>query len=571
MRILTAAGVLSICACLLAAQEASKPPDAKASEPKPSFEAAHVQMSPNTRQQFGRFNPVRDGRYEIQTATIVDMIRTAYGFQNDKIIGGPNWLEMTRYDITAKVPAETSPDNLKLMLQSLLADRFGLKAHKDTKPLPTYALMAGKKPNLKEAAGSGETGCHPQAGAPPGPGGGGTIVFSTSANTAPVTIRLGPGGTVTYTCRNLTMTAFVSEMRSMFGANLGTNPILEETGLKGAWDFDIHYSMNMIGFLGSDQGDHISFADAVEKQLGLKLEKREVPTPVIVVDSVNEKPTPDGPDVAEALPPVVYPTEFDVASVKPSEPFTPGAPPRMMRFGMQPGGRFESNGLPLRFLIDRAFNSNNREAVQGVPDFAQTERYDITAKVNLPPSANMQDNELLAPLVRGLLVDRFKMKYHTEERPVTAYALSGSKPKMKKSDPASRTHCTQGNAPAGSPPGSRTLTCQNVTMAQFAEQLQGMTPDLPWPVEDATHLEGNWDLTLTFMANPQLASLAARASAVAGGGGGGDAATPQAADPSGGYTIFEAIEKQLGLKLEKVKRNESVVVIDHLEAKPTEN
>ena len=95
---------------------------------------------------------------------------------------------MTRYDITARVPSETSPDNLKLMLQSLLAERFGLKAHTETKPLPTYALTLGKKPNLKESHESGETGCRPQAGPPPsasgGPGGG-TIIFSTAANSTP--------------------------------------------------------------------------------------------------------------------------------------------------------------------------------------------------------------------------------------------------------------------------------------------------------------------------------------------------------------------------------------------------
>lgn len=568
MRIAAAIATL-VCMPLISAQEPGKPTDEKLSGPKPSFETARIRMSAKTRQQFGRFNPVRGGRYEIQSASMIDMIRTAYGFQNDKILGGPNWLEMTRYDVTAKVPAETSPDDLKRMLQSLLAERFGLKAHTDTKPLPTYALAPGKKPNLKQGDGSGETGCRAQPGPPPSPGGApgaATIMFSTSMSGTPTTIRLGPGSTVAYTCKNVTMAAFVDAMHTMIGANLGTNPILDETGLKGAWDFEIRYSLTLIGFPG-DPGDRIPFGEALEKQLGLKLEKREVPTSVIVVDSVNEQPTPDPPGAAEALPPIVYPTEFDVASVKPSEPMTPGSAPRMMRFGMQPGGRFEANGFPLRFLLDRAFNSQNREFIQGVPDFAQTERYDVSAKVTLPPYANPQDDESIATLIRNMLVDRFKMKYHTEERQVTAYVLTGNKPKLRKADPANRAHCGQGSAPPGSPPGSRTLTCTNITMAQFVEQLQGLTPELPWPVDDATHLDGNWDITLTFMANPQLAILAGRA----GAPGGGDSAAPQAADPTGGYTIFEAIEKQLGLKLEKVKRNESVVVIDHLEQKPTEN
>jgi uncharacterized protein (TIGR03435 family) len=57
-------------------------------------------------------------------------------------------------------------------------------------------------------------------------------------------------------------------------------------------------------------------------------------------------------------------------------------------------------------------------------------------------------------MMRALLVDRFKMTYHTEERPVTAYSLVSAKPKMKKADPASRTHCKYGDAPAGAAPGS---------------------------------------------------------------------------------------------------------------------
>jgi uncharacterized protein (TIGR03435 family) len=368
------------------------------------------------------------------------------------------------------------------------------------------------------------------------------------------------------------MDAFVAAMRGqLFGTNLGSNPVLNESGLKGNWSFDLSYTINNIGpFGGGDQGERISFAAAVEKQLGLKLDKRDVPTPVIVVDSVNESPTADPPGAAEALPEIKLPTEFEVASVTLAEPPTPGAPPRAIRFGLQPGGRYQSEGLPLRFLIDRAFNSNNREEIQNVPDFAQTLRVDITAKVTLPPTADPNDQDLQAILLRNLLADRFGMKYHTEERPVTSYQLVASKPKLKKADPGNRTHCIQSPAPPGSPPGTRVITCQNATMSDFARSLQGMTPDLPWPVDNATGIEGNYDFTLSFTFVNQAINMAriAAVSAV-GGSGGGEAA--QASDPSGGYTIFEAMEKQLGLKLDKVKRNEKVTVIDHLEPKPTEN
>jgi uncharacterized protein (TIGR03435 family) len=93
---------------------------------------------------------------------------------------------------------------------------------------------------------------------------------------------------------------------------------------------------------------------------------------------------------------------------------------------------------------------------------------------------------------------------------------------------------------------------------------------LNWPVLDATGLEGGWDFSLTFSVFPAaLLNAAGR-----GGPAGADAqsgALPSAPDPSGGYTIFEAIEKQLGLRLKAEKRNEKVIVVDHLETTPTEN
>jgi uncharacterized protein (TIGR03435 family) len=323
--------------------------------------------------------------------------------------------------------------------------------------------------------------------------------------------------------------------------------------------------MSLIGPMMSDPGDHISTFDAIEKQLGLKLEQRQIPTPVIVVDTVNPQPSPNAPDLATVLPPVPVPTEFEVADVKPSDPES-----RMGRFQMQPGGRLVSQGMPLRFLVGRAFNTNNSDEIVGLPKWADSERFDITAKT--PASGapiGIADMDVLAPLLRALLVDRFKMTYHTEERPVAAYSLVSAKPKMKKADPASRASCTGGPAPAGAPPGSRSLACQNITMEQFADRLQNIAPGLGWPISNSTALEGGWDFTLIFSMGMPM-----RIGAVPGRGGDAGAPAsplPSASDPSGGYTIFEAIEKQLGLKLESQKRSLPVIVIDHIEQKPTEN
>jgi len=315
-----------------------------------------------------------------------------------------------------------------------------------------------------------------------------------------------------------------------------------------------------------ETGDRISIFAALEKQLGLKLEERQVPTPVLVVDSVNRKPAENPPGVAEALPPIAAPTEFEVASIKPTDPST-----RMSRFQMQPGGRLVVEGMPWRFLINRAFNTNNNDQVAGVPASMLLDRYDIAAKLPAGASLGPMDMDAMAAPLLALLVDRFQMKYHTEERPVTAYSLVSAKPKMKKADPASRISCQNTNAPPGAPPGSRVFKCQNITMALFAERLQNMAPDLSWPVLDATGIEGGWDFTLTFSMRAMMGAPMMAAQARVGDAGPATSAVPSAADPTDGYTLFEAMEKQLGLKLEKQKRTMPVTVIDHIEPKPADN
>ena len=527
-------------------------------EPPPRFEVADVHVSAKTVNPFIRTGPVRGARYEVKTATMLDLIRIAYSFDPDKVLGGPNWLEMNRYDVVAKVPADSAPDAQKLMLQSLLADRFKLVVRKETKPLPTYALTVGKKPQLKEADGAEEPGCRPQTSSGPRSESD-IVIFMENSEGAPTTISLGPGGTIHYICRNITMAAFAAGLRGMMGAAVGSNDVLDETGLKGNWNFDVKWTL-LMGPIGGT-GERITVFEAVEKQLGLKLEERQVPTPVIVVDSVNEKPSPNPPEVAEALPPIQLPSEFEVASIKPSDPGGRGG-----RSQTQPGGRLNIQGMPMRFLLLRAFNTNNREQLIGLPGWAETERFDIVAKApSAGPSAPAIDNDALAPMMRALLADRFKMTYHSEDRPVSAYTLVAAKPKMKKADPSSRTSCNNSAAPPGAPPRSQVLTCRNITMAQFADRLQNMSPELSWPIIDATAIEGGWDFVLTF----------SRTAGIAGGRGGDagrvEGALPSASEPTGAFTLFEALEKQLGLKLEMRKRSMPVIVIDHLEQKPTEN
>jgi uncharacterized protein (TIGR03435 family) len=558
MRSFACASTLTLLATTVFAQSRSAP----------QFDVADVHVSPKAANAFMRTSPARNGRYEIKNATMLDLVRTAYGFNPDTILGGPNWLELDRFDLIAKVADGADVEAQKAMLQSLLEDRFKLVARKETKPIPTWVLATGKQPRLKEADGSGQTGCRIPDASSGAPVEGGIRFFRMEADGKQTQINLGPGGVVQYSCRNMTMAAFAAELRRMMGVQLGQEPVVDDTGVKGAWNFDVKWSIGLIGL--PNQGEPIPVADAIDKQLGLKLEQRPIPKQVLVIESVSRTPTPNPANLTELLPMPPAPTEFEVADVKLAAPPSPSQPPMIM-MQMQPGGRFTCRGCPMRLLLSRAFNSNNNELLAGVPAGVDSMRVDVIAKTSSDAVTGPGiDPVVIAPLLRNLLADRFKMTYHEEERPVTAYSLVSDKPKLKKADPDSRIFCRRGQAPPGSPPGSQALTCQNATMAFFAEQFLQGYPGLNWPVLNATGLEGGWDFALTFsILPPALLNAAGR-----GGPPGGDpqsGALPSASDPNGGYTIFEAIEKQLGLKLKAEKRNEKVIVIDHLETTPTEN
>ena len=519
----------------------------------PQFESADVHVSAHNPNPIMRGGTIRGGRYEIRMATMVDLIRTAYGIDADKVLGGPSWLEWDHFDVIAKVPPATSIETAKLMLQGLLADRFKLAVHKDTKPLASHALTIGKgKPKLKEADGSGETGCNRTMPGPAAPRG-----------EAQPARRVIPE--VSYSCHNMTMGAFAAAMHSLLGApqSLGSNnPVVDQTDLKGVWDFNFKYSLPLLG-LPAEAGEATTLADAVDKQLGLKLEPVKVPMRVIVVDSVSEKPTDNLPGVSQSLP--VLPTEFEVADVRPSDPGFKG-----LRLQIQPSGRVNVGGMSLKLLIQQAW-SVTPDMIVGAPKWTDTNRFDIVAKMpdvyaGATPGVPI-DLDSVWTMLRSLLKDRFKLESHMEDQPVDAYTLLASKPKLKKADPTSRTSCKDAPGPAGNT-ALRVITCQNVTMAQFAQQLQRLAGGyIHNEVLDATGIDGAWDLNVIF--SPAAAVLGVGPRAAEGPQPTGGA--PLASDPSGAVSVFDALNKQLGLKLEMQKRSMPVLVIDHVEEKPTDN
>ena len=175
------------------------------------------------------------------------------------------------------------------------------------------------------------------------------------------------------------------------------------------------------------------------------------------------------------------------------------------------------------------------------------------------------DEDILRKMLQALIVDRFKMKYHMEERPMPAYILTADKPKLTKSDPSKRTRCVQSQAPANNRALAlqpRQFTCTNVTMAQFGElipQFAGGYTQVP--ALDKTGLEGGYDFTLSFAGVGQVQNR----------NGPGAAPGAAASDPNGALSLWDAINSQLGLKAEEQKRPLKVMVVDSISEKPTDN
>jgi uncharacterized protein (TIGR03435 family) len=531
----------------------SGPVFAQSNDKPPAFEAAGIHVSPYRRMPFMNGNVLRGDRYVVHQATLLDLIATAYGVDASTVQGGPIWLESDRFDVIAKAPATTPPATVKLMLQSLLADRFKLVIHNGTQPLPAFVLTTGKgPPKLKPAEASGDADCQFQA--PP-------------QNTAPGTVP-----SIVFSCHHTTMEEFARNLHNWAGGYLA-DPVVDSTGLKGSWDFDIKWTPRQLLQNAGPAG--ISIFDAVDKQLGLKLERQTAPRPVLIVDSVNQKPTPNVPGLEKILPPPP-PPQFDVAVI------TPSKSDGRFRLGIN-GGQLDAEGATLKFLITFAwdFSPSNDEGMVGAPKWLDSDRFDILAKVvsDAPESSGPApriDIEDLRQMLRTLLADRFKLQTHMEDRPGTAYTLIAVNPKLIKADPLSRTRCKEGPGPDGKDPRianpvlNRLVSCQNMSMAQIGDELQRIAAGYIYtPVLDGTGIQGRWNCTLSFSS-----SNLTKGGGIGNGGpqpGASATGAPAASDPNGALSLFDAVSKQLGLKLERQRRPVPVLVIDHIEEKPTEN
>jgi uncharacterized protein (TIGR03435 family) len=234
------------------------------------------------------------------------------------------------------------------------------------------------------------------------------------------------------------------------------------------------------------------------------------------------------------------------------------------RWGLQRSGQLTASAMPLARLIRLAWDLPEPECLIG-PKWLDSARFDLVARASAESIANLPlDSEALGEMLRPLVVERFKIKYHMEDRPMTAFRLMADKPKMTRADPTKRTRCVGAFTDSGDRVVSQVTvhwTCTNVTLTQFGQLLPRYARDYTLlPVVDATALQGRWDFLLTF-----TAAASVQAARTQGTGAGA------AIDPTAAMTMGEAINRQLGLKLQEEKRRVPVLVIDSVSETPAEN
>jgi len=226
----------------------------------PAFAVASIRQNQSLTDQFNvRFTP--DGVH-IENASLLMIIRAAWGLMNsldDKFIGIPSWAKTEKFNIDAKVDGADvdaykalTIDQKRLMVQALLADRFKLETHPETREQPIYSLTIAKGgPKLKES--------HPAAGAPSNPG----------------MKEYSKGHLVG---ENVLISQLVSELTQTVDRT-----VEDRTGLAGRYDFALDWAPD-----DDSNSSKPSLFTATQEQLGLKLEPTKAPVKCLVVDHLEQ-------------------------------------------------------------------------------------------------------------------------------------------------------------------------------------------------------------------------------------------------------------------------------------------
>lgn len=250
------------------------------------FEAATMKVN-KSGAQIRRLQPKPGGRIEVENVPLKDLITISWDidFDYDRVVGLPKWADSDAYDIIAKTavtPGEKPPafDDLRVMIRSLLIERFQMKVHNEEQPVKVWTLTVSKHgAKLKPADPATRSNCQ-------------TSVSQNGSGAASIPM-------IVRTCQNTTMDQLATEMHRFAGGYVDHSAV-DMTGLKGGYDFSISWTpkgaLNPAnqkkdpgqGDVASDPSGGTTFFDAVEKQLGLHLEGGQKHNmTVLVIDHIE--------------------------------------------------------------------------------------------------------------------------------------------------------------------------------------------------------------------------------------------------------------------------------------------
>lgn len=235
-----------------------------AADAKPGIEVATIKPSQPGEQR--RFITFRGREMVIVGFTVNDIIKFAYNVQEKQILNGPDWLGSDRFDINVQPdqPGTPNPEQFRMILQKVLAERFGVKYHDDKKEMSAYVLTVGKDgPKMTKA---------------------------TDPSGLPA-MFFGPLGT--FHVANATMEGVCGVLQSA----VLDRPVVDHTGLEGKWNFLLKWTPDESQFAGLGVKVPPPPADAtdappplftaIQEQIGLKLDAQKTQVGVIAIDHVD--------------------------------------------------------------------------------------------------------------------------------------------------------------------------------------------------------------------------------------------------------------------------------------------
>jgi uncharacterized protein (TIGR03435 family) len=208
----------------------------------------------------------------------------------------PGWVRNSGFDIEARAPQSTTKDQMRLMMQSLLAERFKLAVHFETREAPVFALELAKAGSLGPQLQKHQTGddCA-EAVFPTGPRSGATAKQPQSAIPIPCgeLAHLPPSapGANRFGGRDVPLSLLATSLPTQTGMAVIPRPVIDKTGLEGNYDFSIEWTPEDTSEVNNQESGG-TFQEALKEQLGLKLQPEKGPVEVLVIDHV-EPPSPN--------------------------------------------------------------------------------------------------------------------------------------------------------------------------------------------------------------------------------------------------------------------------------------